>query len=623
MPFKQIKPRRAAGVAVGLALAAVLAQAAPPPKAKNAVMLSGGAWLSLESKALRWLDAKGAEQGKFAVRGKQLDARPDGAGFVAVLLDSNSSQPLLLRGEPAADGRPAQLRTLAALPPTRLNVEALCLHRDAQGLLHLFVIGDDGRAEQWLVQDDAHRLVRERALPQGSESCRADDEHGRLYVSEEALGVWQYDIASEGSTTRRLVAQTAPWGQLRSALGPLALVPGGLAVGDGERLALLQETKGAWALNAVTPAAGSGKLEALAVTPAAEGMQLHWLGEDADGWQSRRLAGKPVAAAQAAPQPLAIVVPRAQTDPVGTLGDAADDPAIWVHPVNPQASRVLGTNKKQGLHVYDLAGRETQFLPTGRLNNVDLRQGLRIDGRAVDVAVATHRDLPGLAVFTIDAEGRVADAARLPLPLKDIYGMCTGRTPAGELDVYANDEDGSYLHVRVEQQAGQWKARELRRFKVATQPEGCVVDEAAERVFVGEEAAGVWALSSRADQPPVLQPVVKVGGLLQKDVEGVGLHRSGDKAFLVISSQGNDSYLVVDAAPPYRTRGAFRIGIDAKRGIDGASETDGLEVTAAALGPDYPRGLLVVQDGHKTLPMGPQNFKYVSWQDVETALGLR
>jgi len=80
--------------------------------------------------------------------------------------------------------------------------------------------------------------------------------------------------------------------------------------------------------------------------------------------------------------------------------------------------------------------------------------------------------------------------------------------------------------------------------------------------------------------------------------------------------------VVLDALPPYTPRGAFRIGLAADTGIDGASETDGLEVVSAPLGRGYPQGLLVVQDGHKRLPDGPQNFKYVSWQDVARVLGL-
>ncbi|HUG24320.1 phytase, partial [Piscinibacter sp.] len=59
-----------------------------------------------------------------------------------------------------------------------------------------------------------------------------------------------------------------------------------------------------------------------------------------------------------------------------------------------------------------------------------------------------------------------------------------------------------------------------------------------------------------------------------------------------------------------------------ERGIDGVSETDGLEATSKPLGPSFPRGMLVVQDGFKRMPGAAQNFKYVAWEDVARALGL-
>lgn len=80
--------------------------------------------------------------------------------------------------------------------------------------------------------------------------------------------------------------------------------------------------------------------------------------------------------------------------------------------------------------------------------------------------------------------------------------------------------------------------------------------------------------------------------------------------------------MVVDAVPPFAYRGRFRIGANLDAAIDGASETDGLEVTALDLGGAYGEGLLVVQDGRNRLPQAPQNFKYVPWTAVREALGL-
>ena len=90
----------------------------------------------------------------------------------------------------------------------------------------------------------------------------------------------------------------------------------------------------------------------------------------------------------------------------------------------------------------------------------------------------------------------------------------------------------------------------------------------------------------------------------------------------MISSQGNDSYVVLDAAPPYAVRGAFRVGVNADAGIDGTSETDGLDVTSANLGGPFAQGMLVVQDGRKRMPEQSQNYKYIPWAEVAKTLKL-
>ena len=166
------------------------------------------------------------------------------------------------------------------------------------------------------------------------------------------------------------------------------------------------------------------------------------------------------------------------------------------------------------------------------------------------------------------------------------------------------------------------QGEQVRRFQVASQPEGCVADDRNQRLFVGEEDAGVWTLDARAEQPAELVSVLKVGELLQADVEGLGLYQGAERDYLVISSQGNDSYVVLDAAPPFAPQGAFRVGLNGALGIDGASETDGLEVTSANLGGPWSAGMLVVQDGRKRLPESTQNFKLVPWAEVAKALGL-
>ncbi|WP_397422015.1 phytase, partial [Phenylobacterium sp.] len=69
------------------------------------------------------------------------------------------------------------------------------------------------------------------------------------------------------------------------------------------------------------------------------------------------------------------VIAAAETPSVGTkVLDAADDPAIWVDPADRARGVIIGTDKKAGLYVYDLAGRQTQYVPGGLPNNVDIRE---------------------------------------------------------------------------------------------------------------------------------------------------------------------------------------------------------------------------------------------------------
>lgn len=558
---------RGARQALLLACAATAAAAALPAHAKERVALPGGASLALDRSELQLLDAAGAVRARFAVRGESLDARMlDASRGLALLIDSNAerAQPLLFN---LSQGT---LAALPALPDARRDLAATCLYRDAQGLTHAFVVAGNGFTQQWLMRDDATpQLVRELAVAPEVEHCRTDDGRNRLFTSDPS-GVWLHPAEPEGDDTRQAIALRRPHGPLGEGGGELRVGTQELQVQDGQRLRRF-------------------KLPAV-LGPA-----------------------------------LPIVTAKVQTASVAQSGDAADDPAIWIHPSEPTASLVLATDKKRGLAVYDLAGRELQFLSVGRINNVDLRQDVRVGGERLDIAVATQRDEHGIVLFGIGADRQVRELARLPLGYQDIYGMCMRRTPQGDAEVFVNDKDGRFLQLRLERSAtGEWSARRLREFRFSSQPEGCVVDDAQGTLFAGEEKRGLWAMSADPQdaQARDRRLVLPVGGLLRADVEGMAIHRGGAQAYLVVSSQGNDSYVVLDATPPYRTRGAFRIGLNAEAGLDGASETDGLDIASASLGPTFQRGMLVVQDGRKRLPEGPQNFKYVAWDDVARSLNL-
>ncbi len=465
------------------------------------------------------------------------------------------------------------------------------------------------------------RRVRGLSLPPQSAFCQTDDATAQLYVNEENVGLWRYPADAEAPLQREPVDLRQPFGHLAEAAAGMALVPGGLLALDPEApaLHLYRQTQDGWKADGVVALEDFDEPEQISARRTQDGIEL--LLADERGLHRARLAWQPQALAQTAP--IISLPAAAETDAVPSLGDAADDPAIWVHPRNPAQSRVLGTDKKGGLLVYDLNGREVQDLRVGRLNNVDVRSDFRLGAKQVDLAVASNRDRNSLHLFAIDrVSGMLADIGQIATPLSDIYGLCMFKDRQGGIHAIANDKDGTFVQYRLDGTTGQPRGELVRRFKVETQPEGCVADDRNERLFVGEEDVAVWVLDARAEAPTALEKVIDVGGPVHDDIEGLALYQGTRGDYLVISSQGNDSYVVLDAQAPYAVRGAFRIGLNAERGIDGASETDGLEVTSANLGGIWSRGMLVVQDGRKRMPEGAQNYKYLPWSAVADALGL-
>jgi len=585
-------------------------------EAEELARLPGGGWLTLDKHGLRLFTAAGQEQDRIAVRAKQLDTRIDANRVLAVFLEADTQRPLPV----SVDVQAGKLVKLAPFPVPTFSVEASCLYRDAQRLDHLFLLGKDGQAEQWVMQGEQRSLVRKLALPPHAKHCRVDDGAQRLLVSESNMGVWAYDAESEGMGKREVVALRKPYGQLDGGAGALAVLPGGVAVLDGkaEKLHLYARQGSTWTAQ---PA------QAVALNVRKGDSQLA-LDEDTlllrgkNGWHARPVKWRGKGETQAA---MAIIAPQAQTEPMARQGDAADDPAIWLAS-NPANSRILGTNKKQGLLVYDLQGKQTQLLEVGRLNNVDVRQNISFGGSKVDLAVATQRDDNSMMLFIINASGDVAEAGRFPTGLKSIYGMCLYQPASGGVEAFINDKDGTFQQYRIGVSGNQFSATLLRSFKVATQPEGCVADDANARLFLGEETRGVWTTSADAAKPDTLAMVLPVGANLSADVEGMAIYRKpngkADSGYLIVSSQGDSSYVVLDAQAPYKVRGRFKVGFNLPAGIDGTSETDGLDVTSANLGGAYAQGMLVIQDGYKRLPDGPQNFKYVAWGDVAKALKL-
>lgn len=319
-----------------------------------------------------------------------------------------------------------------------------------------------------------------------------------------------------------------------------------------------------------------------------------------------------------------------QTDPVGTTrADAADDPAIWRNAVDPARSLIIGTDKKAGLYSYGMDGKVRDFVAAGALNNVDLRVVPDTAGQPMILVAAsdrTDRARPRIALFKMDGQtGKLtALGSQSVFPSSrtapaEAYGFCMGaaRSEGYLARTFVVMKDGEIAEGRLRLTPSGIVSDYVRSMKVGSQSEGCVVDDKNSTLYVGEELVGIWRFNL-ADAQPMPQRFASVGagdGLVD-DVEGLSIVRDGSREWLLVSSQGDNAYVLFNLADA-KLLGRFRIS-DGK--IGGTSETDGLDVGIGDFGPGFETGLMVAQDGDNA-PFA-QNFKLVPWADILKALGL-
>ncbi|HXG67030.1 MAG TPA: phytase [Blastocatellia bacterium] len=323
-------------------------------------------------------------------------------------------------------------------------------------------------------------------------------------------------------------------------------------------------------------------------------------------------------AAGAAGEPMATVVATVETQPVPNSGDAADDPAIWVHPKDPSQSTIIGTNKQGGIAVYDLAGIKLQYLADGQMNNVDLRDGFPLGGEKVTLVTASNRSNNSIAVYRVNPATRLLEnVAARTITTGPIYGVCMYRSArTGKFYSFTTGKTGDVEQWELfDNGSGKVDAKKVRQFKAKSQVEGCVADDELGHFYVGEEAVGIWKVSAEPDGAAELTLIDKAGagGHLVADVEGLTIAYGKDgSGYLIASSQGNNSFIVYRREGDNQFVKAFRIASEG--GMDGVEDTDGIDITTANLGPAFPEGVFVVQDGIND--KGNQNFKLVPNQRI-------
>ncbi len=312
----------------------------------------------------------------------------------------------------------------------------------------------------------------------------------------------------------------------------------------------------------------------------------------------------------------------------------ADDPVLWRDPSDPARALWIGTDKSIGLYVHGLDGQVRQFFRDGPLNNVDQRS-FSAGGKPMVLVAAAERQRFGIMTWLLDpATLRVSRWGFLPTDraFGEPYGFCMGQF-GGRTFLVSNNKQGAVQALVVtEGPDGKPGMTLAHSWKLGSQTEGCVVDDATGDLYVGEEDVGIWRLSL-ADPAAAAVSIAKVDGRrLVADVEGLTIMRDQGRSFLIASSQGDSAYAVWEQMDGgHRWIGRFRIGGGS---IDPVTQTDGLDGWSGPIG-SFPEGVIAVHDhcdgeGPNDPPQAvcdsdtkQQNYKLVGWREVKAALGIR
>jgi 3-phytase len=308
-----------------------------------------------------------------------------------------------------------------------------------------------------------------------------------------------------------------------------------------------------------------------------------------------------------------------------SVDDDADDPAIWIHPSDPAKSVIIGTDKGNngGLYVWDMEGRQIQYIRLGNPNNVDVRYGMLVGGQRIDIAVTNIRSTREMKVYRINPnDGTLTDittSSGIKTPeLGDPYGLCLYQRPSdGAMFVIQSTQVGATenLHqYRLEDDgSGRIKGTYIRAFgnnTIEEYVEGLVVDDELGYVYASDEPNAVRKYYADPDRGNNDQIVAfATGDGIAGDREGLAIYQCpGGTGYILLSNQDGTNVKVYrregDNGDPHRH--ALLTTIQ----TNGSSDTDGLEVTSVPTSANFPKGFLVTHNASDA------QFNLYAWEDI-------
>ena len=266
-----------------------------------------------------------------------------------------------------------------------------------------------------------------------------------------------------------------------------------------------------------------------------------------------------------------------------------DDMTVW-HGPEGQSGMVFAADKHADfVFVYSMAGQLLYRLNYVAPGNIDTAYGVETSVGIRDVITFNLRKDGTLGVIAIDPMTGALEALHGDFAIGDNYGstVCVGSN--GDLYVVISTKSGALKQFHLDLSGERSLLHLVKRWRVGSQAEGVVCDGSTDRIYVAEEAVGIWSFPLDSRQPKLASSVAMVGkhGFVG-DVEGITIYRGSRSRYLMASSQGSNSFHIFDLSPPHQHLKSFTIA--------GVGETDGIYVSNSPYkGADH--GLFLAHNG--------------------------
>lgn len=304
-----------------------------------------------------------------------------------------------------------------------------------------------------------------------------------------------------------------------------------------------------------------------------------------------------------------------------------DDPAVWIHPTDPAQSLIIGTDKDDdgGLYVFDLKGkmlRDKTVRGLKRPNNVDIVQGIWLDGKQVDVAVTTERNLHQIRIFSLP-DMKPLDGGGIPVfvndtaaDFRDLMGVALYKR-AADSSVFAivgrknGPTNGSYLaqYKLTGNGKGEFVATEIRRFGKYSghkEIEAIAVDNELGYVYYSDEQRGIRKYYADPEKGNEELAFFGTTGFAE-DHEGISIYKLTDSTgYLLVSDQQRNCFHIFTREGSSANPHDHQLLKVIKTSTD---ESDGSETVTLAIPGLFPKGFFVAMSTDKT-------FHIYRWEDI-------